>query len=198
MQFSQLKRRAFISVLCCGRKAVLNLNLFSDGERVINLDAEIADRTFQPRVPKQKLDSTKVASAAVDQGRLRAAKRVRAEYVRVESNARDPFRDKPRILACRHGFAGQPTAGEQKLAGLLPGRFEVVINRLAGLLRHFKSNRKPGLCLAHRRTGERVAVRRNVFDPQGDNIAASQLAIDGEVEHRQVPCSPFDLQSGPN
>jgi hypothetical protein len=33
---------------------------------------------------------------------------------------------------------------------------------------------------------ERVVVRRSVFGPQGDNIAASQLAIDGEVQHRQV------------
>ena len=52
--------------------------------------------------------------------------------------------------------------------------------------------RTAGLSLAHRRTGERVAVRRNVFDPQGDNIAASQLAIDGEVEHRQVARSPYE------
>jgi hypothetical protein len=44
----------------------------------------------------------------------------------------------------------------------------------------------------------RLAVRRNVFDPQGDNIAASQLAIDGEVEHRQVTGSLLNLQSGPN
>jgi hypothetical protein len=43
------------------------------------------------------------------------------------------------------------------------------------LLRQFEADRTAGLSLAHRRAGERVAVRRNVFDPQGDNIAASQL-----------------------
>ena len=31
----------------------------------------------------------------------------------------------------------------------------------------------PGLSLAHRRTGDRIAVRGNVFDPQGDDIAAA-------------------------
>jgi hypothetical protein len=38
-------------------------------------------------VAKQKLDRTQVAGATVDQGRLRAAKRVRAEDVRVQSDA---------------------------------------------------------------------------------------------------------------
>jgi hypothetical protein len=91
-----------------------------------------------------------------------------------------------RVLPRRHGLSGPPPAGEQRLAGLLSGRFEVVINGLAGLLRQFKSNRTPGLFLAHRRTGKRVAVRGNVFDPYCDHITAAQLAIDGEIEHRQV------------
>jgi len=73
------------------RKVISNLNLFSDGERVINLDTEIADRTFDPRVAKQKLDCAQVARAAVDQGCLRSSKRVSAEHVRVKPDARDPF-----------------------------------------------------------------------------------------------------------
>jgi hypothetical protein len=35
--------------------------LLGDGKRIINLDAEIADRTFQLRVAKQELDRTQVA-----------------------------------------------------------------------------------------------------------------------------------------
>jgi hypothetical protein len=42
----------------CGRKVVSNLNLFSDGERVVNLDTKISDSAFQLRVSKQKLDRT--------------------------------------------------------------------------------------------------------------------------------------------
>jgi hypothetical protein len=67
--------------------------LLSDGKRVIDLDSEISDRTFHFLVAKQKLDRTQVAGATVDQGRLRAAERVRAEDVRVQSDARDPLCD---------------------------------------------------------------------------------------------------------
>ena len=38
------------------RRDVSDFNLFSDGERVINLDSEISDRALHPRVAKQKLN----------------------------------------------------------------------------------------------------------------------------------------------
>jgi hypothetical protein len=72
-------------------REVSDFNLFSDGERVINLDSEISDRAFHPRVAKQKLNRAQIAGAAVDQGSLRAAERVSAEYVRVKPNAGNPF-----------------------------------------------------------------------------------------------------------
>src|SRR3984893_4003155 len=110
------------------RKVISNLNLFSDGERVINLDTEIADRTFHPRVAEQKLDCAQVARAAVDQGRLRSSKRVRAEDMRVKPDACDPFRDEACVLPRRHGLSGPPPAGEQEFAGLLAGGPQVVID----------------------------------------------------------------------
>ena len=106
-----------------------------------------------------------------------------SEDVPVQSDARNPFPDNACVLPCRHGLAGLPAACEQKFAGLLARRLEVVINGLAGLLRQFKSDRTPSLSLTHRRAGERIAVRGNVFDLQSDYIAASQLAIDGEIDY---------------
>ena len=50
---------------------------------------------------------------------------------------------------------------------------KVVVNGLAGLLGQLETDWTPGLSLAHRRTGERVAVWSNVFDPYRDHIAAS-------------------------
>lgn len=38
------------------------------------------------------------------------------------------------------------------------------------------------------------AVRSNVFDLQTNHIAASELAIDSEIEHGEVAPSPLDLQ----
>src|SRR5215471_16924313 len=115
---------------------------------------------------KQELNRAQVPGTAIDQGRLRAAEGVSPEDVPVQSDARNPFPDKTRVLPCRHGLAGPPAACEQKFAGLLARRLEVVINGLAGLLRQFKSDQTPSLSLMHRRAGERIAVRGNVFDLQ--------------------------------
>jgi hypothetical protein len=175
-----------------------DLDLLSDGKRVIDLNAEIPDRTFQLRVAKQQLDRTEVAGAAVDQGRLRAAERVSGEDVRVQSDARNPFRDEPRILACCHGLAGPSPAGEQKFRARVAGRPEVFIKGLTGVLGQLEADRTAGLFLAHRCPCERLAVRGNVFDLHRDDIAASQLAIDGQIEHCQIAGSPFDLKLGPN
>jgi hypothetical protein len=43
---------------------------------------------------------------------------------------------------------------------------------------------------------ERISVRRNVFHLYGDDIAAAQLAIDGQIEHGQVAGSALDLELG--
>ena len=97
------------------------------------------------RRSEQKLDRAQVPGTTIDQGRLRAAEGVSPEDVPVQSDARNPFPDKTRVLPCRHGLAGPPTACEQKLAGLFARRLEIVINRLAGLLRQFEPDGTPGL-----------------------------------------------------
>src|SRR6202022_366982 len=89
--------------------------LLGYGKRIIDLDSEIPDGTFHFLVAKQKLDRIQVAGATVDQGRLRAAERVRGKDVRVQSDARDPFWDEPRVLPCCHGLTNPPAAGEQKI-----------------------------------------------------------------------------------
>src|ERR1700738_1491631 len=140
MALSAASNRAEQCPLCPNTS---DFDLLSDGKRIIELDSEISDGTFHFLVAKQKLDRTQVAGATVDQGRLRAAERVRGKDVRVQSDA-------------------------------------------------------PGLSLAPRRTGERVSVRGNVFDLHRDDIAASQLAINGEIEHCQLAGSPFDLKLRPD
>ena len=41
-----------------------------------------------------------------------------------------------------------------------------------------------------------ISARRKVIDFQGYDIAAAQLAIDGDVEQRQIAHSAFDLELG--
>ena len=47
-----------------------DVQLLGDGERVVHLDAEIADRALQLGVAEQELDRSEVASAPVYQGYL--------------------------------------------------------------------------------------------------------------------------------
>jgi hypothetical protein len=55
-----------------------------------------------------------------------------------------------------------------------------------------------GFLLAHRGAGNCETVRSNVFDLEADHVTASKLAIDSEIEHGKVACSPFNLQLGPD
>jgi hypothetical protein len=70
-------------------------------------------------------------------------------------------------------------AGEEELARLLTGGSDVTVDRLSGLLRHLKPDGLAGLPLAHGRTVDRVTMRSNVLHPQADDVASSELAIDG-------------------
>ena len=72
----------------------------------------------------------------------------------------------------------------------------IVVERLAGSLGQFKSNRSPGLSLADVGSLYSIAVGSNVVDPNGYHVAAAQLAVDGKIEHRQIAYSPFNLERG--
>jgi hypothetical protein len=62
----------------------------------------------------------------------------------------------------------------------------------------FKSDGSSDLFLANGRLIDGVAIRSHVFDSDGDDIAASQLAVDGKIEHRQSAGSLLDLELGPD
>jgi hypothetical protein len=92
-------------------------------------------------------------------------------------------------------------AREEELASLLPGGPQVLIDCLTGLLRQLESDWPARLSLTHRRTVDGNTLRSYVIHRQVDDIAPSQLAIDREIEHREVAHSPLDLQfcaDGPN
>ena len=72
----------------------------------------------------------------------------------------------------------------------------LVVERLAGLLGQFKSNRSPGLSLSYVRSVDSIAIGSNVIDPNGYHVAAAHLGVDGKIEHRQIACSPPNLELG--
>jgi hypothetical protein len=121
---------------------------------------------------------------------------VRAEKVRVEADPCNPAGDKPSILPGGHAAVVITAAAEEKLARLLTSGFDVIVNGLPRLLRQFKPDGPTRLLLSYRRAIDRIPARCDVLDPKRDDIAAPQLAVDCEIEHRQIARPAAHLQSG--
>jgi hypothetical protein len=65
----------------------------------LEFDAEVANRALKLRMAEQKLDSSQIASALVDQHRFRAPKCVGAELGRIEPDAGHLLPDKSGMLS---------------------------------------------------------------------------------------------------
>lgn len=87
---------------------------------------------------------------------------------------------------------------EQKIARTLPGHSKVLVDCLSRLLGDLEPDRKAGLVLPNGRSVDSVAVWCDVIDPEAYYIAATQLAIDREIEERQIPRATRKLQPRPD
>jgi hypothetical protein len=121
---------------------------------------------------------------------------VRAEKVRVEANGCNPVGDEPSILPSGHAAVVITTAAEQKFARFLANGFDVIVDCLPRLLRQFKSDWPTGLLLPHGGSIDRISARCHVVNPKCDDIAPPQLAVDCQIEHRQIARPSVHLQSG--
>jgi hypothetical protein len=122
---------------------------------------------------------------------------MRPEQPRVQSDAADPRGDEAGILARCHVAVRTATAGEQELAGPFAGGPQVVIDRLAGLLAQFKSDRPPSFPLPDSCAIRRVATAGDILDSDGDDIATTKLAVDCQIEHSQIASAALDLEFRP-
>jgi hypothetical protein len=67
------------------------------------------------------------------------------------------------VLSRRYRSVPTATSGEEELARLLIGGFDVTVDRLTGMLRHLKPDGLAGLLLAHGRSINSMPVRSNVL-----------------------------------
>ena len=95
-------------------------------------------------------------------------------------------------MAGCHRPIAPPAPSEQILTWPLAGLFQEVVNGLPGLIRQLELDRPPGILLSDGRTIDRIAIRSDVFDPQGDDVATTQLAVDCKVEKGKVAAPSFD------
>jgi hypothetical protein len=152
----------------------------------IDLDAEIANRAFELRMPKQQLNCSQIAGLFVYLGRLRSPHRMRAVGRAVEPGTLDPGMDDPRILTGREVRLRPEAAREEVLSipGLDLGK--PGSNRGSGPLRDFELNRLARLFLNDSCAVSNPTAGADIIDLQPHEVTASQLAIDCEIEQGKV------------
>jgi len=123
---------------------------------------------------------------------------VRPKQSWVQPDATDPVGNEARILSRGYAALGATTTSEQEFAGPFVVRLQIIIDGLAGLLAQFKSNGPAGFLLSDRCSIRRVPAGGNILDPDGDNVTASQLAVDRQIEHSEVASATFDLEFRPD
>src|SRR5208282_49916 len=121
---------------------------------------------------------------------------MRTEHARIEPNAAYPLAEETGILSGREAMLGPTLCGKKELSLLPVRRAEVFVDRLPGLFGDLEPHRPAGLLLADRGTFNGVAVWGNILDLESHDIATAQLAVDGEVEQRQVALAVCHLKLG--
>jgi len=69
---------------------------------------------------------------------------------------------------------------------------------LARLLTQFKSNGPPSFLLSNRCAIRRIAGGGDILDPDGNDITAAKLAVDRQIEHREVASAAFNPELRPD
>jgi hypothetical protein len=119
---------------------------------------------------------------------------MRAEQARIQSNTSYPLGDEPCILPGCHAPLTATLAAEQELAWHPARGTDVVVDGLPRLLCHFEANRLSRFLLSDRCSINGTSMWGNIFDLESDDIAAAQLAVDGQIEHRQIAHLPCTLK----
>ncbi|HEY6620347.1 MAG: hypothetical protein WA776_17220 [Xanthobacteraceae bacterium] len=77
------------------------------------------------------------------------------------------------------------------MARFLACGLQVIVDSLAGLIRQLELDWVTRLFLSNRCTVHRIAAWGNILDLDGHDIAATKLAIDGQIKQGEVTYSPF-------
>ncbi len=147
---------------------------------------------------KQYLNGTYIPGLAIDQGDLGPAKRVCSVAGRLNADLMKPSFEQARIVA--RGEAGPvvPSGGEQEITFPGPPLAYPGEDAVARSLRHLEANRRSRLLLNDQRSASHDAAGQHVANPQLNEIAAPELAVDCEVEESKVSRSALPFQMEPD
>ena len=166
----------------------LKFDLLGDAERIINLDAKITHGALQLRVAEQQLHCSQIAGLLVNLCRLRSAQRMRAICRAIEPGAVRPSMDDAGVLPRRQVRLSPQTAWEQILSPCATETGQPISDSASGLLGNFELNRSARLLLDYRRSIANPPARAHVVD---NEVAAPQLGVNGETEHREITFAAF-------
>jgi hypothetical protein len=106
--------------------------------------------------------------------------------------------DDARVLACRQMRLPLETAREQVLTSSATGLGQPISDSASGLLGDFELNRSARLLLDYRRSIADRPARAHVVDFEPNQVAAPELAVNGQIEHREVAFSTLQLEPHPD
>jgi hypothetical protein len=167
---------------------------FRDLNGVVHLDAEVADGALDPRMAQQQLHSAQIASAPVDQHGLRTSQGVGCRT----------WQDRARSWRPIHGQAGRTASSSTHVdhrgdrgraidrASVLSGA--VLVDGRPGLVCEFEPYQPARLALPDGCPIHGIPTRRHVIHAKGYDIASAQLAIDSEIEQREIALASRHLQ----
>jgi hypothetical protein len=181
-----------------GRAGGSKLNLLRDAEGVIDLDTEIADGAFELRMSEEELYGSQVPRLLINLRRLGATHRVRAIRRTIETGTLNPSMDDARVLACREMRLLAETAREEVLTPYPTETGQPISDSASGLLGDFELNRSARLFLDYRRSIANPPARAHVVNFEPNKVAAPQLAVNGQIEHREIAFAAFELEPHPD
>jgi hypothetical protein len=169
----------------------LQLNLLSNPEGVIYLDAKVAHRAFELCVAKQYPDSSDIARLLVNLRCLCSPHGVGAIGAGLQPDGSHPSMDDPSILPCRQMLRGFPAAWEKVAATVPSNERKPGGERIFRLLGDFKLDGPLRFLLNDGGAVSDRATRPQVLDPKLNEIASAELAVDGEIERASSLCAPL-------
>lgn|GEM_PF-3270053 len=135
-----------------------DVDVLRDFQGVIDLDAEIADRTLDLAMAKQELNGPQVAGSPIDEAGLGSAYRMCAESKRVLADAGDPLREQACKLTRGEAATRPTTAGEEVFARLPGTGSDECVDRLPRLLCDHEFDRPARPPLPHRSPVKSIAM----------------------------------------
>lgn len=146
---------------------------------------------------EQQLHGTEVSRPSVDQRCLRPSHRVRSVVGRIQSEFSDPATKNAGVLPGAEVRRVVHSAREQEVVLSQSGAMDPGLHSLAGSGCELKLHRTLRLVLHHCCPRGNVLSVADVHDLQANKIAASQLAVQAQIEESELAHSALQLQSHP-